>query len=316
MRPTDTVSRRAVVQGGLALGAGLLVGSRVSLAAAPAGEPILRTIPSSGEKLPVIGIGTNAFGVTDPAELAQLKAVLTQMPDLGGKVIDTAFGYGSSEEVIGRLLKEIGNRDRFFLATKTPLPRTDISGGRAVLDQSFKRLQVDRIDLLQIHNFHGLDELMPYFLEYKQAGKIRYIGATTSVTAQHQQLIDAARKYKLDFIQVNYSINDRDAAKNVLPFAKDNGVAVINNVPFGGRGRSIFARVQGRPLPDFAKEFDVTTWAQFFLKYNLANEAITAVIPGTTTPEYLADNQAAGRGRLPDAALVRRMEAFWETVPA
>lgn len=312
----DSVSRRAVVQGGLAVGAGLMLGADLAFAAAPSDAPILRTIPSSGEKLPVIGIGTNAFGVTDPAEVASRKEVLRQMPGLGGKVIDTARGYGTSEEVIGRLLKELGNRDKFFLATKTPLPgpNGDVSGGKSVIDVSFERLQTDHIDLVEIHNFNGLDELMPHLREYKQAKKIRYIGATTSIDSQHEMLIDAMKKHKLDFIQVNYSIADRESADKVLPYALANGVAVLNNVPFGGRGRSLFPKVQGKPLPDFAKEFGAATWAQFMLKYNLSNPAITAVIPGTTEPSYLVDNQAAGRGVLPDAAMRKRMEDFWATI--
>jgi aryl-alcohol dehydrogenase-like predicted oxidoreductase len=311
------ITRRSVVQGGLALGSGLMLGSLPAWAAAPAGEPILRAIPSSGERIPVVGIGTNRFGVDEPAEVAARKGVLQQMAGMGGKVIDTARGYGTSEEVIGRLLKELGNRNQYFLATKTPLPgpNGDVSGGKAVIDVSFQRLQTDMIDLMQIHNFNGLDELMPHLLEYKQQKKIRYIGATTSIARQHQQLIDAMKKHKLDFIQVNYSIEDRDSANEVLPYAQANGVAVLNNVPFGGAGgRNLFQKVQGKPLPDFAKEFGATTWAQFMLKYNLSNPAITAVIPGTTTVEYLADNQAAGRGRLPDAAMRKRMEEFWATL--
>jgi aryl-alcohol dehydrogenase-like predicted oxidoreductase len=315
MRPSDPVSRRSVVQGGLAIGAGLALGSGLSFAAAP-NQPILRAIPSSGERLPVIGIGTNAFGVEDPAEVASRKAVLERMPAEGGKLIDTARGYGTSEEVIGRLLKELGNRDKFFLATKTPLPgpNGDVSGGKAVLDVSFTRLQTNVIDLMEIHNFNGLDELMPHLLEYKQAKKIRYIGATTSLDRDHDRLIDAMKKHKLDFIQVNYSIEDRESADKVLPYAAANGVAVLNNVPFGGRGRSVFPKLQGKALPDFAKEIGVTTWAQFLLKYSLSNPAITVIIPGTTEVAHLTDNQAAGRGVVPDAAMRKRMEDFWATI--
>jgi aryl-alcohol dehydrogenase-like predicted oxidoreductase len=316
MRQFDSVSRRAVVQGGLAVGAGLMLGADLAFAAAPKDAPILRTIPSSGEKLPVIGIGTNQFGVADPEGIASRKGVLQQMPAEGGKVIDTARGYGTSEVVIGRLLKELGNRDKFFISTKTPLPgpNGDVSGGKAVLDVSFAQLQVDMIDLLNIHNFNGLDALMPHLLEYKQAKKIRYIGATTSIDSDHERLIDAMKKYKLDFIQVNYSIGDRESAQKVLPYARDNGVAVLNNVPFGGSRGSYFPKLAGKPLPDFAKDIGATTWAQFMLKYNLGNPAITAIIPGTTEVKYLADNQAGGRGVVPDAALRKRMEDYWATL--
>jgi aryl-alcohol dehydrogenase-like predicted oxidoreductase len=312
-RRNYTLSRRNVLQAGIAAGvAGALSGLQAQAAAAPL-APILRTIPSSGEKIPAVGIGTNAFSVTAPEELAALREVLKEMPGLGGSVIDTARGYGSSEEVIGRLLAELGNRHKFFLATKTPLAG-DVSGGKAVLDESFRRLQVSRIDLLQVHNFLGLDELMPHFQDYKKAGKIRYIGITTSVDSQYEQMLAAMRKYPLDFIQVDYAIGNRGAADQVLPLAKDKGIAVLNNVPFGGRGRSFFPKVAGKPVPDFAKEFDATTWAQFFLKYNLSHPVITAAIPGTTSLAYLQDNQQGGRGRLPDAAMRKRMEEFWDAM--
>lgn len=317
-RKDYSVSRRTVMKAGVAAGAvGITVGplwsSMGNAAAAAPLAPILRTIPSTGEKIPAVGIGTNAFSVNAPEELAALRNVLKEMPGLGGKVIDTAQAYGNSEEVIGRLLADIGNRDKFFIATKTPLAG-DVSGGAAVLDNSFRRLQVSRIDLLQIHNVYGLDELMPHFLEYKKAGKVRYIGVTTSVSGQYEQLMAAMKKYPFDFIQVDYSIGNRDAADQVLPLAKDRGMAVLNNVPFGGRGRSFFPKVAGKPVPDFAKEFDATTWAQFFLKYNLSHPVITAAIPGTTTPAYLQDNQQGGRGRLPDAAMRKRMEEFWDAL--
>jgi aryl-alcohol dehydrogenase-like predicted oxidoreductase len=314
MHPTDPISRRALVKGGLAVGAGLMIRPDFSFGAAAAGAPILRAIPSSGEKLPVIGIGTNAFGVTDPAELASRKAVLEQMPALGGKVIDTARAYGTSEEVIGRFLKELGTRDKFFISTKTPLPgpNGDVSGGKSVIDVSFQRLQVDTIDLMNVHNFNGLDTLIPLLLEYKQAKKIRYVGCTTSFENQHPLLLDAMKKYKLDFIACNYSIGDRTTAKEVIPAAEHAGVAIMINVPFGGRGRTLFPKVEGKPLPDFAKELGVTSWAQFMLKYIIGNPAATAVIPGTTQPDYLVDNMSAGRGAVPDAALRKRMEDYWD----
>jgi aryl-alcohol dehydrogenase-like predicted oxidoreductase len=306
------VSRRSVMQAGLAGVTAALVYPELQAAAAALPQ-ILRTIPSSKQKLPAVGIGTNAFGVKTPEELSALREVLRLMPSLGGAVIDTAQAYGSSEEVIGQLLAELGTRDKFFLATKTPLAG-DVSGGKAVLDNSFRRLGVSRIDLLQIHNVYGLEELMPHFLDYKQAGKVRYIGVTTSVDAQYEQLLAAMNRYPFDFIQVDYSVGNRGAAEKILPLAQEKGLAVLNNVPFGGRGRSFFPKVAGKPLPDFATEIDATTWAQFFLKYNLSHPAITAVIPGTTTVDYLQDNQQGGRGRLPDAALRKKMEAYWDSL--
>jgi len=310
------ISRRALLQGSVAAGVAASLGQSFATAATPAKPGVLtRAIPSSGEKIPAVGVGTNAFGVTGADELAELRKVLQAMPGLGGAVIDTAQAYGTSEEVIGRLLSDLGNRDKFFLATKTPLAG-DIAGGKAVLDLSFRRLKVSKIDLLQIHNVYGLDELMPHYLDYKAAGKIRYIGVTTSVDRQYEQMKAALARHKFDFMQIDYSIGDRSAADALLPMAQEKGLAVLNNTPFGGRGRSYFPRVAGKAVPEFAKEFGATTWAQFFLKYNLSHPAITAAIPGTTTLAFLEDNQAAARGRLPTAAERKKMEEFWDSMPA
>jgi len=312
-----SLSRRALIQAGVAAGVAVTVGESFAAAANAPAKPgvIMRTIPSTGEKLPAVGVGTNAYGVSSAEDLAELRKVLSAMPGLGGSVIDTAQAYGTSEEVIGKLLADLGNRDKFFLATKTPLAG-DISGGKAVLDNSFRRLGVSKIDLLQIHNVYGLDELMPHYMEYKAAGKIRYLGVTTSVDRQYEQMRAALGKHKFDFMQIDYSIGDRTAADNLLPMAQEKGLAVLNNTPFGGRGRSYFPRVAGKPVPEWAKEFDATTWAQFFLKYNLSHPVITAAIPGTTTMAFLEDNQAGGRGRLPDAAMRKKMEEFWDALPA
>lgn len=312
-----SLSRRALIQAGVAAGVAATVGESFAAAANAPAKPgvIMRTIPSTGEKLPAVGVGTNAYGVSSAEDLAELRKVLSAMPGLGGSVIDTAQAYGTSEEVIGKLLADLGNRDKFFLATKTPLAG-DISGGKAVLDNSFRRLGVSKIDLLQIHNVYGLDELMPHYMEYKAAGKIRYLGVTTSVDRQYEQMRAALGKHKFDFMQIDYSIGDRTAADNLLPMAQEKGLAVLNNTPFGGRGRSYFPRVAGKPVPEWAKEFDATTWAQFFLKYNLSHPVITAAIPGTTTMAFLEDNQAGGRGRLPDAAMRKKMEEFWDALPA
>lgn len=309
------LSRRRVIQGGVAAGVALAMHGTIA-AAAERGAPTLKTIPSTGEKLPVIGIGTNAFGVTSAEELAELKRVLAAMPGEGGKLIDTARAYGSSEEVIGNLLADLGNRDKFFLATKTPLGG-DISGGKAVLDDSFSRLKVSKIDLLQIHNVYGVSELLPHYNEYKTAGKIRYIGITTSVDRQYEELIAAVKGNKFDFLQVDYSIGNRGAEDKVLPLAQDKGMGVLINVPFGGRGRSFFPRVAGKALPEWAaKELDITSWAQFFLKYIVSHPAVTAAIPGTTTVAFLHDNLQGGRGRLPNAAQRKKMEEFWDSLPS
>ncbi len=227
----------------MAAGVGLALAAPLALGAAASALPLItKTIPSTGEKLPVVGIGTNQFSVTASDEIAARKAVLEQLPQLGGKVVDTAWGYGDSEAVIGKLVKELGNRDKLFFATKTPM-RGDIPPGSAVVDQALARLQTTHVDLLQIHNFHGVDELFPVLLEAKQAKKIRYIGATTSTSDQHPQLLEALSNRKLDFIQVDYSIEDQDAEK-VLQVAHEKGVAVLINVPLGGRRGSLLTKVQ------------------------------------------------------------------------
>lgn len=306
------ITRRTVLQGALAVAGA----SRLAAAAEPpALTPILRTIPSTGERIPVIGIGTNAYDVDSPADIAARRAVLQEMPALGGRVIDTARGYGRSEAVIGQLLAELGNRERFFIATKPiSAPQAEAVLTRRLIDESFTSLRVQVIDLMQVHSLVRFEELMPIYREYKQEKRIRYIGATTAAPGQHAQFLDVMRKAPLDFVQVDYSIADRAAAQDLLPLAQQRGIAVLNNVPFGGRNASLFPRVAGKKLPEWAAEFDATSWAQFMLKYNLSHPAITAVIPGTTTVEYLRDNQAAGRGRLPDAAQRRRMEQFWDAL--
>jgi aryl-alcohol dehydrogenase-like predicted oxidoreductase len=319
------LSRRSVLQGGLAAGVGIAMGGGVALAAEAAAAdqaeqtgsnlPIItKAIPSTGELLPVIGLGTNQYSVTAPEEIAARREVLQNFPRLGAKIVDTARGYGESEVVIGNLVKELGNRKELFLATKTPI-RGDIAAGNGELELALQRLQTDHIDLLQIHNFNGIDELFPRLLEWKQAKKIRYTGITTSTDEQYPQMLDAMRKLKLDFIQVDYSIDNRGAEEQILPLAREKGIAVLINVPLGGRRGNVLSKVAGKPLPAWATaEFDATSWAQLLLKYNIAHPAVTAVIPGTTKITHLKDNQLAGRGRLPDAAGRKRIEQFWATV--
>jgi aryl-alcohol dehydrogenase-like predicted oxidoreductase len=305
------LSRRAVVKGAMTAGVGFALSPPLALGAASLPQ-ITKPIPSTGEKLPVVGIGTNQYSVTAPDDLAARREVLDQLPKLGGKVVDTARGYGDAEIVIGKLVKDLGNRDKLFIATKTPM-RGDIPTGAGVVEQALSRLETTHIDLLQIHNFYGIDELFPVLLDAKKAGKIRYVGATTSSPQQHPQLLEALEKRHLDFVQVDYSIEDQ-AAEQVLQTAHQKGVAVLINVPLGGRRGSILTKVKDKPLPDWAAEIDATTWPQVLLKYTIAHPAVTAVIPGTTKLAHLEDNEAAGRGRLPDAALRKKIEAFWATV--
>jgi aryl-alcohol dehydrogenase-like predicted oxidoreductase len=312
-RNSRDLTRRSVIQAGIATSVAMAVGGPLRAADARLAT-IFKTIPSTGEKLPAVGTGTNAYGVSAAEELAELKRVLTAMPGLGGAVIDTAQVYGSSEDVIGKLLADIGNRDKFFRATKTPM-QGNLADDKAVLDGAFRRLQVSKIDLMQIHNMSGMNELMPHMKEYKSAGKIRYIGMSTSQDGQYDQIMQAMKTHKPDFVQVDYSIGNRGAADNVLKLAQDQGVAVLINVPFGGRGRSYFPRLANVAVPEWAKEFDAGTWAQFMLKFIISHPAVTAAIPGTTTHAYLEDNQMGGRGKLPTDAMRKKMEEFWDALP-
>jgi aryl-alcohol dehydrogenase-like predicted oxidoreductase len=276
---------------------------------------ITKAIPSTGEKIPVIGLGTNQYGVDSDDEIAPRREVLKRLPELGGKVVDTAPAYGRSEEVIGRLIREINNRDHLFLATKVTAQGGDVGASKVSIEQSFARLRADVIDLMQVHNLAGTDALAPVLQEQKQGKRIRYIGITTSRDEQHADVVASLKKHRWDFVQVNYSIDDREAEKEVLPVATDRGVAVLINVPFGGRrGGNLFARLKDRELPAWAKEIDAHSWAQLLLKYSLSHPAVTCAIPGMTRISHLEDNAAGGKGRMPDASMRKRMEEFWATL--
>lgn len=306
-------SRRAVLKGGALAAVSLLAKPR-----APAADErlplITKAIPSTKERLPVIGIGTNAFSVSAPEEIAARREVLKRLPELGGSVVDTAHAYGASESVIGEALAQLGNRSKLFLATKTPLAG-DVSNASETIEQSFRNLRTDRIDLLQIHNVYGVDALLPAMLDLKKAGRVRYVGITTSFDTQYPELLAAMKKHPFDFVQVDYSIDNRDAEDEVFRVAMDQGMAVLVNMPLGGRrGRNLLSRVRGRELPKWAADIDVTSWAQFFLKYDVSHPAVTAAIPGTTKLSHLEDNLRAARGRLPDADMRKRMEAYWAEI--
>lgn len=269
---------------------------------------ITKPIPSTGERLPVVGLGTDSFEETDGSAV---RAVIARMHELGGTVIDTAASYGDSEQLIGDALAATGLRKSVFLATKL----TDGGGffggigGDASFERSLKRLKTSRVDLLQVHNLQGVDTLMPLLRQWKSAGRIRYHGITTSRVSQHDELIDAMRRHPLDFIQVDYSIANRDAERTILPLAAERGMAVLVNLPLI-HGR-LMRQVAASPLPPFAGEIGARSWAQFLIKYVVSHPAVTCAIPGTTQVTHLVDNQGAGRGILPDAALRRQMEDYW-----
>jgi aryl-alcohol dehydrogenase-like predicted oxidoreductase len=261
--------------------------------------PLLKTIPSSGEKLPAVGLGTDQFRAS---ERSSIQAEIQRLPQLGGSVIDTAAAYGDSEALIGEAVAALGIRDKLFLATK--LTSEDS------FNRSLARLKTEHVDLLQVHNLEGVDELMPVMQKWKQAGKIRYIGITTSRVGQHSHMVEYLRQYPLDFVQVDYSLANRDAAANVLPTALERRVAVLANIPFGFG--SVLRQAQQRQLPGWAADFGAVTWSQFLLKYVISHPAVTCVIPGSTKIEHLEDNQRAGHGLLPDEATRRKMEEYWD----
>lgn len=280
------------------------------------GTLITKPIPSTGEQIPVVGLGTNVYGRENtPQELEQLTAVVKRMNELGATLIDTAHGYGRSEETLGQILANLGTRDKYFIATKCMAPKGDLKVAQEQMDGSFTKLKTDKIDLMFVHNMNGAEVLLPVLEKMKADGKIRYIGATTSNTSDHGAMAALMRKHKMDWVQINYSIDERSAEKEVFPLAQEQGVAIMLNVPLGGRRGSLFNRVKGKPLPEWAKEFDATSWSHFFLKYSLGHPAVTTVIPGTTQVKNMEDNQGAGRGRLPDAAMRTKMDEFWATVP-
>jgi len=304
------LSRREFTKAGLSAGAVLAIGGQDVLAAP--GDLIRKAIPSSGEMIPVIGLGTNRYGVDESdAARAPLRTALERFHDLGGTLIDTAPMYRSSERVLGELMSELGIRTDMFIATKV-----DRTGGRddsdAQMNDSTAKLKTKTFDLMQVQNLRGWKESLPLMREWKQEGRIRYIGITTSRSSQYADFEKVMRQEELDFIQVNYSLEQRESAERLLPLAADNGLAVILNRAFGG-GR-IFDRVGDQPLPDWAREFDCTSWPQFLLKYAVSHPAATVAIPGMTKAHHVDDNIGAAHGRLPTAEERKMQEDFHDNL--
>lgn len=269
---------------------------------------LARPIPSSGEKIPVLGLGTwRVFDVSDsPNERGSLKEVLRRFVHLGGKVIDTSPMYGRAESVIGDLTSELHLRDSLFFATKVWT-----SGKQAGIDsmeRSFDRLRVKRLDLMQVHNLVDVDTQLATMRAWKEQGRIRYLGITHYVDSAFPEVEKILRREKIDFLQINYSIIDRAAEERILPLARERGVAVLINRPFASG--DLFSRVRSKPLPEWAAGFDCKSWAQFLLKWILASSAVTCAIPATTNVAHLEDNMAAGVGRLPDEKMRQRMVDF------
>lgn len=290
---------------GIAAGAGLLAAGQGT---AQTGVRMhQRRIPSSGEMLPVVGVGTwRTFDVgAKPEDRAPLAEVLRLLFAAGGSVIDTSPMYGSAEAVVGDLLSAAGSRSSAFIATKVWTTGRD--SGVAQMRKSMGLLRTDRIDLMQIHNLVDWRAHLPTLRAWKAEGRIRYLGITHYTQSAHDELESVMRAEKWDFVQINYALDDRAVERRLLPLAAERGIAVIVNQPFGGGG--LLRRLLSRKLPDWAGEIGATSWAQLLLKFVLANPAVTCVIPGTGKPEHMADNLQAGFGVYPDAALLRKMIA-------
>jgi len=279
-----------------------------------ADEPLTtRPIPHSGERLPIVGIGTAVIFdyENDAGKQAARRDVIRTLVAGGGKLIDTAAGYGAAEDRLGEVVAEVGARDKLFLATKFSFDLTRAEA-EASLRASLRRLKTDRLDLMQAWNVTDGAYKLDLLREWKQKGVCRYIGITTSQVRSYDAIAKVLAREKPDFLQVNYSLGTREAEKVLLPAARDAGAAVLTNLPFGRN--SLFRKAGNRPLPDFAAEFGAKTWAQFFLKFILGHPVITAVIPGTDKPEYMLDNLQAGRGPLPDAAMRKRIVQYWDSL--
>ena len=264
------------------------------------GTLIKRQIPSSGEQIPVIGMGTSgSFEVgSGAAERDPLREVLKRFVAAGASVIDTAPTYGSAEDVLGDLVAEAGVRDRLFIATKL----SGVSGrdeGLAQFNDSLRRLKTDKVELLQVHNLGDTETQLALARELKQQGKVKYVGLTHFVERAHNELADAMQKLKPDFVQINYSPVSRGAERRIFPLARELGIAVMINRAFED-GR-LFGQVKGKPVPDWAKDVDADSWAQLFLKFVISEPAVAVVIPATSKPKNETDNLKAGVGRLLDA---------------
>ena len=301
------IDRRLAIQLGLAFTA----------CGASAASPLLhKAIPKSGERLPVLGLGTNNYSPKTPEERTARREVIAGLTAGGASVIDTAPSYRESEQTLGELIGEIGNRRQIFLATKVTARGGTREEGIAMLDNSFRMLRTETLDLVQVHNLVGTAVLLPLLREQIAAKKIRYVGITTSQDAQYAEMTSIMKNEALDFIQIDYSLGNRGASDELLPLAADRGMAVLINLPFGGRrDGNLFSRVRGQELPGWANEIGAKSWGQLFLKYVISHPAVTCAIPGITRLANLEDNLAAAQGTLPDAAMRRRMESWWDSLP-
>jgi aryl-alcohol dehydrogenase-like predicted oxidoreductase len=286
-----------------------------SFASVTSDELLFRPIPRTGQLLPAVGLGTSATfaRLAGSEDSVRLGEVLSALVSAGGRVIDTAPSYGDAERVAGQLASSLGVSDTLFWATKLNVAprdgRADPAAAWQQLERSRQRFGVDRIDCVQVHNVADLDTQLPILLEAKQAGQVQYVGVTTTFDGQYDTLERVMRTGSLDFIGIDYAVDDYQVAEQrLLPLAADQGIAVLAYQPFG-RSR-LWDKVRDRALPEWAGAFGAATWAQFFIKFCLSHPAVTVVTPATSKPAHLLDNLAAGRGLLPDAAMRAQMKAY------
>jgi diketogulonate reductase-like aldo/keto reductase len=307
---TRQIDRRTAMQ--LLAGATAVAVAPPRLTAREAPVMATRKIPASGDEIPVIGMGSSdTFDVgTDGMKRAVLQGVLRNLVEAGGSVIDTSPMYGSAESVLGDLIDELRLGPKLWLATKV-WTRGREAGARQI-DASFARLRTKKLDLLQIHNLLDWREHVPTLRALQASGKVRYSGITHYRADAHAELERVLGAEKFDWVQVNYSLAEPEAAARLLPFCQDKGIAVMVNRPFADG--ALFARVRGKPLPSWAAEAGCESWGQFFLRFVIAHPAVTCVIPATSKPQHMIDNAAAGRAPLPDAGQRERMRAYWESL--
>ena len=312
----EWLGRSVTAATALALTPRLLLAARQQL--------ITRAIPSTGQRIPIVGLGSSAtFGqVARSEDVTALRDVLRTMVEAGGTVFDTApsYGGGTSEEVAGRLAKELGMTDKIFWATKVNVGpvmgggTADPAAARAQIETSFQRIGKRPVDLIQVHNMSNVPTQLGILKEMKKEGRIRYIGVTSTVEQQYAELVTVMRNEPIDFIGIDYAVDNREVEQQILPLAQDRGIAVMVYMPFG-RTR-LWNRIGDRALPDWAKEFDAQSWAQFMIKYVAAHPAITVVTPATSKSRNMADNMGAAVGRLPDEGMRKRMAQYVDALPA
>jgi aryl-alcohol dehydrogenase-like predicted oxidoreductase len=315
------ITRREYLKLSLAGGATLAAGPAM-LFANPSrrGELITRAIPSSGEKIPVVGLGSSATfaQVARSDDVSALREVFAAMLEHGGTVFDTAPAYGASEEVSGRIAEELGLTDRIFWATKLnvarPLIGANARAASAQLQTSFERIGKEKVDLVQVHNLGDIPTQLPILKEAREAGRIRYVGVTTTSSGQYDDLVALMRRERLDFIGIDYAVDNRNVERTILPLAQERGTAVMVYLPFG-RTR-LWNRVRGRDVPEWSEEFGAHSWAQFFLKFALSHPAVTVVTPATSRARHMIDNMGAAYGALPDQAMRARMIAHVDALPS